>query len=614
MENNFYNRRGQSLVSIIIVSVIISLIIISGLYFYFSRQIPDTSEITKNTIQEKTTENIIQDEEKISDNKPSEQLQQQNANNEDYIYQKSELYEKIEIIDEQIKLFPDNPSINLIVDQKFYGELKYEINRLKSDIEKENKYNVKLYSRNWENPKEIRNVLKNDYNTNGLIGAIFIGDIPITYKRIKYAKNERVGIKESYYSGYGISENYYRILHEEPWIEGDEEGINTTYYEDYPERQPYPNLDFKKRIWTARLLPPGNDLALKVEMLQRYLNRNHEYREGNRSYNGFLFVDSLEDVYKYGSVESPFKKLAENIGMELELGDKSYGSYVYALNSDERKERILKEIQKNYEISLLSIHGNSNIQEVGNGSLITRDEIHPGSLFIDLASCSNGDISNENYLAGYYLFSGESLLVRANTVVTFYISNTFFKDNPEPYIDGVHRSLKRDYFPLAEGADFGTIFKRANMSGSQLLLGDPTLTLRNTSNLKTPKIAIKTVKIKDFSLSKAKEKYSEQQLKYLIDFGNIEIKNSDDNALRLAFGGYISLSHVYNANNFRIKYFEELDIDPYTTKNINLQFWYKNLGEINILPNETYYEEKIYKTNNPSIPYYIMRIEVNTIE
>ena len=94
MENNLYNK-GQGLISIIVILVVVGLVISSAMYFYFANKIPDISEITKNIIQENTTENItqneekiseniIQDEEKIFDNKPSEQLQQQNENNEDH--------------------------------------------------------------------------------------------------------------------------------------------------------------------------------------------------------------------------------------------------------------------------------------------------------------------------------------------------------------------------------------------------------------------------------------------------------------------------------------------------------------------------------------------------
>lgn len=54
MENNFYNK-GQSLVGIIIIPVITGLIIIGGLYFYFSKQIPEIPEITKKSTEEETT-------------------------------------------------------------------------------------------------------------------------------------------------------------------------------------------------------------------------------------------------------------------------------------------------------------------------------------------------------------------------------------------------------------------------------------------------------------------------------------------------------------------------------------------------------------------------------
>ncbi|MCH7605215.1 hypothetical protein IID24_04490 [Patescibacteria group bacterium] len=59
---DYFFSKGQSLVRVVVIVIIIGLIITSGLYFYFSKQISTAPEITKNSNQKETTKNPIQEE------------------------------------------------------------------------------------------------------------------------------------------------------------------------------------------------------------------------------------------------------------------------------------------------------------------------------------------------------------------------------------------------------------------------------------------------------------------------------------------------------------------------------------------------------------------------
>ena len=67
MKKIYFYDRGQSLVGIIIIPVIVGLIITSGLYLYFSKQIPEVPKIS-----EKPAAEIIKPEEEIATILPKE--------------------------------------------------------------------------------------------------------------------------------------------------------------------------------------------------------------------------------------------------------------------------------------------------------------------------------------------------------------------------------------------------------------------------------------------------------------------------------------------------------------------------------------------------------------
>lgn len=188
-----------------------------------------------------------------------------------------------------------------------------------------------------------------------------------------------------------------------------------------------------------------------------------------------LFVDSQSaELLEGKDIYPDLKNLVDNIPNYTNLyRDSSYIDIAYALDPEERKQGIIEKAKNNYEIMIINVHGSPTSQWIGESTYIASEEIKnikPGSLFIALESCSNGDFSNPNYIAGWYLFSGQSLLVKANSTVTFYVGAENYLLRPEYFIEG--------YRPISNGSDFGEIYRVDNGGQQLLLFGDPTLSIR----------------------------------------------------------------------------------------------------------------------------------------
>jgi hypothetical protein len=86
-------------------------------------------------------------------------------------------------------------------------------------------------------------------------------------------------------------------------------------------------------------------------------------------------------------------------------------------------------------------------------------------MYYILSSCSTGKFTEENYLAGWYLFSGNGLIVEAATEIAF-----------APYPP--QETFTDDLNLLTRGEIFGNVQLHKGISVISTFLGDPTLRLR----------------------------------------------------------------------------------------------------------------------------------------
>ncbi|MBN1972935.1 MAG: hypothetical protein JW787_04810 [Sedimentisphaerales bacterium] len=339
-------------------------------------------------------------------------------------------------------------SVAVFIDLTNYSSLQSEIERLRNDIENDLGVRVFIFADDWEDITAIKNILKENYSQNGLLGAIFIGEIPTAY--FEYQN-----------SGSMPSDWYFQDL-SDTFIDTDGDGkFEREYY--------IAETDITMReIWTGRLKPPLGGRE-GVEMLRNYLERNHKYRTDGFEYPEKMLYFGSVAINQNGTAKQEYFNLINQIDDFTGLYETEADvNAVYDTSMEIQKQIYLAELAKSYEFVFVNIHGSALTQWLGGSINIYYDEIKkakPDALFSVLASCSNGDFTQENYFAGWYLFSGNSLVVMGNTVVTMLVG----ADSPE---------FLKDYIPLGLGVTFGEMYKNDSSFLVSDMFGDPTLTMR----------------------------------------------------------------------------------------------------------------------------------------
>jgi len=189
--------------------------------------------------------------------------------------------------DGQIQIMPDIPELEdhsiflkdsgikakstglvyVIVEPVLYTSIQVDIARYINDIESEG-YTAELYTNVWSNPEELRAFLQAGYGS-GMIGAFLVGDIPAPRYEFEDDFNEYG------YVDFPIDLFYMDL--DGDWIDTDLNDI----YDDHTAG----TGDIEADVWVGRLLTstltiPDED---EVSLIQKYFNKNHEFRMGNLS-------------------------------------------------------------------------------------------------------------------------------------------------------------------------------------------------------------------------------------------------------------------------------------------------------------------------------------------
>jgi hypothetical protein len=299
--------KGQSLITIIIILVIVGLIS-GGLYYYFQKQISEFPEITKKPAEEGivTPEEITPTsppkEESPKKEVPPEEVKSpeevvtppcQNecspasskrcSNNgyqvcgnydEDSCLEWSSIISCLEntICQNGDCIFQEK-SVAIFIDADTYNQTRDQIEWLKLDIINDlateaQTINVYIF-KDWGSKEEIKNKIINLWKTENLIGVILIGDVP----------------------SYTFSSKYYPAGM-----------LSDFYYMDVENTCKYPTPEgcsqLSPKIWLGRITPPMKGKE-GIELLRNYLERNHNYRTGKLSFSKeILFYFPSPDVTK----------------------------------------------------------------------------------------------------------------------------------------------------------------------------------------------------------------------------------------------------------------------------------------------------------------------------
>ncbi|HIH22040.1 MAG TPA: hypothetical protein HA222_05285 [Candidatus Diapherotrites archaeon] len=383
----------------------------------------------------------------------------------------------------------------IIIDSQINSQIRQEIETLKEDISKDLLANVEVYSKDWKNIQEIRELLKTKYLYNGLIGAIFIGDIPTAY--FEY--------QNTYVTA---SDWYFQDLDGDSYIDSDGDGLfEREFFIGWTDKT-------MRDIWLGRIKPPVSG-AEGIELLKDYFKRDHAYRTGNLTFD--------RKMLHFGSIEINQTKITLEEYLKLVNEIPAYTGFYestdqidYIYNSDlaQQKKDYLTKLSNSYDFIFVNIHGSSTTQWLGANTEVGYDEIKlakPNSIFSVLASCSNGKFTDENYFAGWWLFSGKSLAVTANSTISMLVG-------------AMEVNFLADYRPLNLGVSFGEMQKNESSFLVTHLFGDPTLKFRNEQILDIPRAILEYEKI-EFNNTNLGEKSQK----------TLRIKNTGKEVLKIYF-------------------------------------------------------------------------------
>jgi hypothetical protein len=364
---------------------------------------------------------------------------------------------------------PASQSVALVVDSAFASGARSELARLTTDMENDLHVCVReLDVDATTTAVQIRSQLKSWFISTGLQGALLIGDIPAVQL------GDYPGLPDVV-----VTDSFYEVLDDAFWKDPDGNGIynragdlegegpaSILYDVDTPERT--------RNIWTGRLTPPRAwSSDIRVNQLRAYLNRNHAYRTGGMTYqSGMIFFDS---VGHNGRADDREIDEATNNAEALTFYN-SFGlfsvspanglSVVWNGDLVAQVAQWRELMQRPKEYAYITVHGDPENQEFSGLNYLTADDYRstpPGTLLLDIDSCSNGAFTSANYLGGNALFSGQSLAIRAYTTEVLIVG--------QPVATPDRRLL-------AMGLTLGEIRKATGRPDISVLLGDPTLRMR----------------------------------------------------------------------------------------------------------------------------------------
>jgi hypothetical protein len=462
-------------------------------------------------------------------------------------------------------------SVVLFIDENTYNQLTNEISRFKEDIENDLDVNVFIHHDNFNEQKQIRDIIIDHFNNDYLLGSILIGNI-----------------LHAFY-GDTLSDFYYMDL--DPKVDEcyNDGKVDKTCLGAYPPAGLYPYIE----IWSGRIKPtkPGQE---GIEQIRSYLNKDHDYRNGVISYNKRITLVSPMYIFDYKYSQEDYIQLFQDMLESSLLYSSNEAEIIYDTNSSNLKNEYINTLKNQNEFTFLNLHGAPNLELFGGSTILYFNEIEslkPNSMIYELESCSNGDFTAENYIAGTYLFSGNALAVMANSVVSNIV---------------IQESVFKNIGQLRLGIPIGEVYRHKSCDLVCHLFGDPTLRLRPFNLENAPKFKVDSLLV-DFGEhligTQTEIDYvikNEGNSKLIIDAGGLVAKLNGG-----IIGGYIPFYYTFEG-----KLNKRIEVEPHSEVSIKIYF---NLieGKVNKGVYEGYFFEM--PTNDPINPWITINLKGKSI-
>ncbi len=368
---------------------------------------------------------------------------------------------------------PNSKSIALVIDSAFASRAQTELAQLAVDVNKDLGVCVRTLPVNvGTTAVQIRTQLKDWYAGANLQGALLIGDVP----SVQLGDYTLGGITYPPY----VTDSFYEVLDDAFWKDPDGNGIYNRTADIEGNGQPDLRYDLEtpertRNIWTGRLMPPrALTFDARVNQLRAYLSRNHSYRTGGRTYEpSMVYFNSIGNNHfsfdgadiDQATNESDAVSFYSRLGL---FTAPSTTGLTVVWNSDlgAQLAQWRWSMQFSKEYAYVTVHGATDLQQFSSSDLLTSADYQatpPKALLLDIDSCNNAMFEAANYLGGHALFAGETLAVRSFTAPVFIVGRPAAAFN---------RRL------LAMGLTLGEIHRLSALPDIAVLLGDPTLRLR----------------------------------------------------------------------------------------------------------------------------------------
>jgi hypothetical protein len=315
----------------------------------------------------------------------------------------------------------------LMVNSQLYNSIATSLSVFRSDLESEG-YNVEIFGWSGGDCKDFRAFLQQQ--SDGLLGAILIGDLPIPW--LQWAL---------YYDTYWCdNDSPFFTAYDLPYMD-----LDGTWYDNnddgaWDSADPHSNIE--PEIWVGRLYASNLPWIDEVTAINGYLQRDHQYRIGNtvRPARALIFGSLIG----YACLDpSDWETALNNLG---------YSEVVCASDPagiSNNKAAYLDSLSSgNYEFVYLLSHGGANRHwfRPSDEFVYSSDiqSVQNKALFLHDYSCGGSAWQVYDCVGSSYIFGNTSGLVTWGSTVI-----------------GSSVGIGNFYVPLSNGSSFGEAMKFA---------------------------------------------------------------------------------------------------------------------------------------------------------
>jgi hypothetical protein len=338
----------------------------------------------------------------------------------------------------------DSSLVCVVVNESLYPSIADSLSQYVADVEFSG-YSVSIYTTAGGVPYDLRAFLQG-LPSDSLVGAVFIGDLPVAWYEMEDWGHEEFPIDLYYMDLDGI------------WPDQDSDGI----FDEH-------TGNVEPDIWVGRLTasPLSFGGVDEISLLRSYFHRNHQYRAGNLTLARRALV-YIDDDWAGGAEE-----WSGNVGL-------AYWERTLVADPEmTRAGNYSDRLGQGYEWIQVCAHSSPALHTFAYNSYEDWDYFHndtipqvdPPAFFFNLFACSNARFVESDYMGGWYVFNPPYGLAALGSTKTG--SMLYFEDFYGPL---------REYKPLGEAfkewmAEVGE--ESRPWFYGMTLLGDPLLDLRN---------------------------------------------------------------------------------------------------------------------------------------